>query len=61
MVRHAATSDLPHCICWDWMHNGVASSGVAQYEVSQLIRRLARLVPLQTFDEFKKLIVIPHC
>jgi hypothetical protein len=42
MALHA---DLPESIYWDWMHTILSSSGVAQYELNQLLRRIRRLNP----------------
>ena len=39
----AARANLPEGTYYDWMHSLVSSGGVAQYEVSQLVRRLIAL------------------
>ena len=47
MSLHA---NLPESIYWDWMHTLCSSSGVGQYELNQLIRRIRRLSPDQNID-----------
>ena len=51
MSDMAAYANLPDSIYWDWMHTILSSSGVAQYEVNQLIRRIRRLSPGQDIDK----------
>ena len=41
---------LPLTTFWDWMHNLVASGGVAQYEVNQFLRRLKPHLPLDRVE-----------
>jgi hypothetical protein len=56
----AAEANLPFSIYWDWMHCLVASGGVAQYELNQLLRRVAVLCPLEHLDEFSKFVKLPE-
>ena len=48
----AKISNVPDCIFWDWMHCMVASGGIAQYELNQLLRRLRARLPLEKLDVF---------
>ena len=60
-------ANLPHSIYWDWMHCLVASGGVAQHELNQLLRRIAderdergkRVMPLDMVQNFAKYVVFP--
>ena len=55
----AGVSNIPHSIYWDWMHTVVASGGVAQYELNQLLRRISTTIPLVHLDAFAKLVNHP--
>ena len=55
----AELAQLPDSLFWDWMHTLVASSGTAQHELNQLLRRIRQFVPLTALEEFQKLIVFP--
>ena len=54
-----AVARIPDTVCWDWMHNLLASGGTCQYEISAFIRRMIRLrvrgllaFTLQDLDDF---------
>jgi len=49
-ARYAAK--LPSTTYWDWMHNLVASGGVAQYKVNQFLRRVRPHMPLEYVESF---------
>ena len=55
----SAIAKVPDCVYWDWMHCLMASGGVAQYEVNQFLRRVARILPLDKVDEFCTRIKVP--
>lgn len=52
-------ANIPYSIYWDWMHCGVASGGLGQYELNQLLLRIQLLVPLDRVQEFANLMVFP--
>ena len=52
-------ANLPYSIYWDWMHCLVASGGVAQYELNQLLRRIQLLVPLSRLQDFAHHVAFP--
>lgn len=51
----AARANLPRGVFYDWMHSMVSSGGVAQYEINQLLKRIASLSsdPDATFDNME--------
>ena len=54
------TVKFPDSIFWDWMHCLLASGGVAQYEVNQLLRTLVRSgVSLAQIDGFCSNVTTP--
>ena len=58
---------LPFSVYWDWMHCLVASGGVAQYELNQLLRRIAderdergrKVMSINMVQDFAKFLVFP--
>ena len=60
----AARANLPEGVYYDWMHSLVSSGGVAQYAISQLLRRLISAsqdgdATLALMDEMRKKMVWP--
>ena len=58
-IRRVA--EFPRGLLWDWMHNVVASGGIAQYEVGQFIRRLivSKNITFDILQGFSDLVVFP--
>jgi hypothetical protein len=53
---------IPDSRFCDWMHNLVASGGVAQYQVNQFVHAMATGgLPLQSLDDFQQRCRLPHC
>jgi hypothetical protein len=51
---------LPDSLYWDWMHCLVASGGIAQYQVNQLLRALCTIgIGLKDVDAFFSQIALP--
>jgi len=56
----AGLAQIPYSVFWDWMHCAVASGGVAQYELNQILLRIAKLFDLKAVEQFATNIVFPR-
>ncbi len=58
-MRHIVS--FPTSVYWDWMHCVVASGGIAQYELNQLVLSICGSgIPIEQLDEFAATIQWPH-
>ena len=52
----------PWCIYWDWMHNYVASGGIAQIVINQFVIAItvAMDITMSDLDDFARTVTLPH-